>query len=82
MSEKSVKQYIRIDDDGPSSSGKTRIFLVRNIQKGDVSGEIRWAGRFGKYWFFPTEGFHFDSDCLRLIADHCDAETKKHYKKI
>lgn len=70
--------WIRFCDEGKSDSGKTSRFSVRAKDGGALLGEVRWFGRWRKYAFFPEELAVFEQDCLRTIADFCEAQSKEH----
>lgn len=75
-----AEKYIRMYDGGSSKTGLTRIWVIRNIRSGEDCGKIKWYGGFRKYAFFPSDGFLFDADCLRFIAERLDfvnVKTKK-----
>lgn len=80
MSQDSVKKYIRIIEQGASPTGKTKVWHVMNIHKDELCGVVRWHGAFRKYCFYPTSGFLFDWDCLRVVADFMEYVTKEHYQ--
>lgn len=44
-------------------------------------GEVKWYGGWRKYVFYTDEGF-YDWDCLRMIAEFCEFETKKQLGKL
>lgn len=71
-------QYVEIVP--VSNPGKlTRRWEVRNIKgpKDDIPGEIRWYGGWRKY-VYHSNWTYYDWDCLRMIADFCEAATKDH----
>lgn len=72
MSKETVEKYIQIGAFGVSASGLTKVWVVRNKRSNEDCGRIRWCGAFRKYAFYPSEGFLFDADCLRFIADFID----------
>ena len=74
-----VEKYIRIDDEQPSKTGKTKVWRVFNFYKNQVCGYIQWYGGFRRYCFLPLNDFIFDNDFLRLVADFCEARTRDHY---
>lgn len=78
MSVETVKKYVNITEAGASSTGKTKIWHVTG--KGgaaDGIGVIKWSGAWRKYVYHSDLAF-YDADCLRLIADFCEAATKDH----
>lgn len=77
MSLESVAKYVDFTYIGLSKSGKTHIWAVTG--KGGPEngiGIIRWHGAWRKYVYESDEAF-YDWDCLRLIADFCEAATKE-----
>lgn len=44
-------------------------------------GMVKWFGRWRRFSFFPTVGSVFDQECLRAIADFCEAKTAQHAVK-
>lgn len=64
---------------GVSKSGKTVEWRVNNTD--DILGYIRWYAPWRKYSFLPCRETVFEQDCLRSIADFCEAETKKQRAK-
>lgn len=73
-----VSKYIEIVLVGTSPSGKTKVWEVRNKKEDAEVGIIRWAGNWRKYVYEcgPT---YYDWDCLRMIADFIEDQTKIHY---
>ncbi len=69
-----------------SKSGKTFIWDVcgKNINdSGDgVLGTIQWIARWRTYAFYPHQNTVYEKVCLRLIADFCETQTKKHRAKL
>lgn len=74
--EKRINKYLRIEKVGMTPSGLTAVWRVYNFHHDQVCGHIRWHGGFRKYAFFPSDGFRFDSDCLRFVADFMDTRLK------
>lgn len=82
MSSTSVQKYIRVKLTGASASGLTSIWSVQNIRSNENCGEIRWHGAFRKYCFYPSDGFLFDADCLRLISEFLDEKNIGHKNRL
>lgn len=61
---------------------KTKIWLVENKTNGSHLGEVRWQGAWRQYCFFPADDCVFEKNCLRRIADYCEARTIEHRKGI
>ena len=72
------RTWIRFEDGGASASGKTRIWLVEAKEDGAALGEVRWYAPWRKYSFLPASMTVFEKDCLRMIADFCEAQTLQH----
>lgn len=79
MSLETVQKYVVIEPYGTSASGKTKVWAVRNTKHDVDLGFIRWHGAWRKYVYHSPELTFYDHDCLRLIADFCEAATKEHY---
>jgi len=62
------KTYLRFDECGHSSSGKTRIWQVKNTQWNYNMGTIKWYAPWRRYAFFPQTGTLYDAGCLQEIA--------------
>lgn len=84
MGKVKVEKWVDISLWGLSESGVTKIWNVRNKSDGSLIGKIKWYGAngFRGYCFF-TEFDHpswalYTADCLRYVADFCDAENKRH----
>ncbi len=73
-------QFITIEDNGLSSSGKTRTWIVSSKQGGKIGG-IAWYGPWRKYVFEPYEFTIFEWHCLRDIADFLEEKTREHRAK-
>jgi len=78
----SIEKYIQITLRGSSKSGLTCVWSVDNIHHQERCGEIKWHGAFRKYCFYPTDGFLFDSACMRKIADFLDEKNAAKRKKV
>lgn len=67
----------------PAKADDTRAgrFEVWNTLKSELCGTIRWYFGFRSYAFFPTDGFLFDSNCMRIIADFMDEARIAYLKK-
>lgn len=53
---------------------KTKTWRVGSQQP---LGWIQWHGGWRKYTFFPGVDTMYDADCLREIAEFCEARTKE-----
>lgn len=67
------KTYLRFDEMGHSSSGKTRIWAVKNVQSASGSGNftmglIKWYAPWRRYAFFPSPDTLYDAGCLAEIT--------------
>lgn len=80
MGYKPVNEFINFVEVGTSASGKTKVWNVVNIKNPDDTGIgfIRWHGPWRKYVYECGISF-YDWECLRLIADFIEFETRKHY---
>lgn len=74
--------YIEFLEHGTSASGKTKIWVVANVNNPTVPlGYVRWAGNWRKYVFEQEGSVYYDWQCLREIADFIEAATKEHRSK-
>jgi hypothetical protein len=65
-----------------SESGKTSIFALSPIAGGRPVGFIGWYGPWRKYALQPEPDTVFEQDCLRAIADFCEAKTRAHREQL
>lgn len=80
MSTNRAAQYTAFEEvENPGK--KTRIWDMRS-KTGFMTGSIRWWGAWRKYVFFPEPDCLFDKDCLRLIADFCEEQTRYHMQRL
>lgn len=83
MSTDRLEKYIEIREAGLSDTGKTAIWEVMNIRDSTLCGEVRWYGGFRKYCFYPADdSMLYDSDFLRLVADHLDKVNREHGENL
>ena len=84
MGHKPVNTFIKFVDAGESPSGKTKIWNVVNVIRGEYNpdhiGVVKWSGAWRKY-VFECGPSYYDWECLRLIADFIEVKTKEHRKK-
>ena len=59
-------------------AAKTRRVWVVNKHDDVQLGNIGWLGRWRCYAFYPLSNTVYEKDCLRDIADFCEAKTKEH----
>ncbi len=73
-------KYIEFQESEPSSSGKTRVWIV--FVKGGFGqlGVIKWFGRWRCYGFFPNAETVYERACLRDLANFCERQTADHRK--
>ena len=73
-------KYIEFSEPWPSTSGRTQVWRVYAKAGGEDLGSVRWFGRWRRYAFFPLVGTVtvFEHECLRDIADFCEARTVEH----
>jgi len=69
--------FLLFEDKGVSDSGKTRRWVVKNIQNDSMLGWIDWKAAWRKYTFNPAGGTTFDAVCLNEIALFLLAEMEK-----
>ena len=55
--------------------GLRAIGELKPSKAGLFLGGIKWWGGWRKYCFFPEQATIFEKDCLRDIADFCEAQT-------
>jgi hypothetical protein len=68
---------------GPDSpSGKTKTWRIKNKDTDEVIGEIRWAGNFRKYAFYPYPHTMYDNACLADIAYALVLRTEQHREML
>lgn len=70
--------YLKFEDRGTSDSGKTKRWVVINVQSGVSLGWIGWKASWRKYWFCPINSTGFDALCLYEIADFLTVATVEH----
>ena len=61
------KTYLRFDECGHSSSGKTRIWQVKDVHRNTL-GVIMWHAPWRRYAFFPQGDTVYDAGCLTEIS--------------
>lgn len=72
-------KWITVEYLGASDSGKTFRWGLRPVDGfQNFIGFVRWYGPWRKYIFEPEPRTIFEQDCLRDIADFCEAKTKEH----
>lgn len=69
-------EYITIEPNGTSQSGKTKIYGVANKRSGKQLGQIQWYGPWRQYVFFPYMGTLYSRGCLQDVASFIE-EVKK-----
>jgi hypothetical protein len=70
--------WIRFEEREPSASGKTKRWAVCSHTSQDSLGIIAWYTPWRKYCFHPGGNTIYEQDCLRDIADFCEAATRNH----
>jgi hypothetical protein len=70
--------YLKFEDRGATTSGKTRIWSVSNSVSGVLLGWVSWYPSFRKYSFRPEPGTVYDACCLKELGEFVDARTKEH----
>jgi hypothetical protein len=66
----------------PIPGRKTNVWQVATIDAPVILGEIKFWPRWRKYAFFPLANTLYEKDCLRDIADFCEAETRNWRLKL
>jgi hypothetical protein len=72
-----IREHIKFEFGGESESGKTKTWFVLNVESGDTIGEIKWAGNFRKYSFFPWPRTIYDASCLHHIATFIEQKMEE-----
>jgi hypothetical protein len=73
-----MSKWIKFLEQQVPPDRKTKIFLVLTTDGVSDLGTVKWFGRWRCYSFFPNTDTVFEKQCLRDIADFCEAETKAH----
>lgn len=73
-----MAKWIRFVQVPPSHLRKTDIWRVEAVDGGGLLGTVRWWGGWRRYCFFPEAGTLYEQDCLRDIAEFCEAETREY----
>lgn len=60
---------------------KTRIWEVWTIAEDVQLGEVRWYSPWRKYCFFPYGGTVWEQDCLRVLAEFIETQTREHKRR-
>lgn len=58
--------------------GKTKVWGVVSKRDAITLGFVQWFARWRCYAFFPRPDMIFSDECLRDLADFCEARTKEH----
>ena len=74
--------YVKFEESGSSTSGRTKIWLVKNAKSDFEIGRIRWMSSWRKYTFEPANNCVFDANCLRDIATACELYTQQHKEEL
>ncbi len=61
-------KFIQIIELNKTKSGKTSVFLVRNIVVDVNLGYIKWIPSYRKYGFYPDKGTYYEEQCLDNIT--------------
>jgi len=62
--------------EGPSKSGKSKVFRLVVHDTGATLGFLKWTGRWRCYAFYPNAETLYEKRCLRDIADFCEEESR------
>jgi len=60
--------------------GSTHFWAVQAKRNGAGLGIVRWFPDWHCYTFYPHEETVFSDECLRDIADFCEARTDEYRK--
>ena len=72
-------KYIEFSAPEPSATGRTQVWVVRAKGGAPLAlGSVKWFGRWRCYAFFPLGDTVFERECLRDIAEFCEARTVEH----
>lgn len=72
-------KWIEMRHVGKSESGITDRWAVLPKEDDPIAiGMVSWYPSWRKYVFSPKANTVFEEDCLRDIADFCEAKTKEH----
>lgn len=75
-------EYISIEYESTSSSGKTHTYLVRAKRDGVVLGVVQWYAGWRQYVLFPYPNTILDSDRMVAVAEFCSDINDKHRKAL
>ncbi len=62
---------------GKSPTRKTKVWEVQEPRGEWEIGYIKWYGAWRCYAFYPLQDTIYEKECLRFIADFCEAESTK-----
>lgn len=77
---KVAESYVDIIYDGPSASGKSKLFTVVTAD-GTPLGTVKWYGAWRCYAFFPKADTLYEKRCLRDIANFCEKESHEQLRR-
>ena len=60
--------YVSFVDEGPTPSGKTRRWTVRNQRSNGLLGWIKWYGAWRRYCFYPRGDIVLSAGCMTDIT--------------
>jgi len=70
--------WIKFGEPTQREGQKTLRWLVTTADARAALGTVAWYSRWRGYAFYPTPASIFEQDCLREIADFCEARTREH----
>jgi hypothetical protein len=73
-----MSKWIEFVNLGVIQGHKTANWRVITKDGRSLLGEVKWFGRWRCYSFFPQPDCVFEKQCLRDIAEFCDAQTTAH----
>lgn len=62
------RAFVSLKKEGLSSTGKTEIWEVFNLNEDDYLGVVKWYGPWRKYVFHPGDDTFFDDECMKEIS--------------
>lgn len=72
---RSLGKYLEVAEPQPSKSGKTQIWDILGVRSG-LLGQVGWFGRWRCYAFYPEPNTVFNAECMAMLANFCETETK------
>lgn len=76
-----MANYIKFVEVNVRDGRRTSVWAVLSLDGSKKLGHVSWYGAWRKYSFMPYGMTVFEQECLRYIADFCEAQTKAHRSK-